>query len=354
MNLNKNITNHYILSRNRSGSTLLNNLLNNHPNILSISELNIYWLLKCDYENVNQFDTITIKKLIDDLFFVLGKKRDGFYMFMLPSKVELIETILNHKNPLDFLIICRIINSKIKATFNEKKQITTLVNKEISLNHLIDKIHHHSPKTKFVLLVRNHRANIYSSLKFNSARKNYIYEAKRWTLDLKPLIKSNIPQDLKLIIKYEDLILDTGSCLEKIQLFLGVKIIENLSSNPLAITTELLDELAKKNNVPEKEIKLFKKHHFNSFLEVDKEKINEWENQSAFNKIQLNKIDSICQEVATSLGYPCLNKKVSFSLIDKYFIILAIIDNYVATRYITMPIRYKRILAKINFFKFFN
>ena len=77
----KEIQQHYILSRNRSGSTLLNNLLNNHPNIISISELNVYWLLQRDYKNIKNFSSTIIVKLIEDLFFVLEKKGQEYYKY---------------------------------------------------------------------------------------------------------------------------------------------------------------------------------------------------------------------------------------------------------------------------------
>jgi hypothetical protein len=84
---------YYILSRNRSGSTLLVNLLNNHPSLLCISELNVYWLLKSSYEKTILFDEQTITQLVDDLFFALEKKSHLYFEFMLPSKIDLIQSI---------------------------------------------------------------------------------------------------------------------------------------------------------------------------------------------------------------------------------------------------------------------
>jgi hypothetical protein len=345
---------HYILSRNRSGSTLLNNLLNNHINIKSITELNAYWLLKTDYNNRTTFDSRTIEKLIDDLFFVLSKKGHDYFIYMLPSKAQLLELITKQIESLTFLKICDIINSEIKATLNKKNKITTLVHKEINFNHLVNEIHLDSPKSKFIFLVRNHRANIYSALKFNSARKNYIYEAKRWSLDFDPLLNSVIPENQKLIVRYEDLIINTEKCLKKILLFLGVELTNTLNDISHQLSKQSLYEEAKKSKITEEEIELFIKHHLGSFSPVNQNKINEWDDSNAFNQSQLDKIDYICRNVATRIGYECSDKNISLSFSDRYYIFLAIIDNYVVTRYLSIPIKYKRMLAKLNYFKFFN
>lgn len=353
---------YYILSRNRSGSTLLVNLLNNHPSLLCISELNVYWLLKSSYEKTILFDEQTITQLVDDLFFALEKKSHLYFEFMLPSKIDLIQSILRYKGDLDFSMLCRIINLQIKSPYNKKQELVfdkkegveAIIKKEINFNHLIDKIYLESPETKFILLVRNHRANIYSSLKFGSARNNYIYEAKRWFLEMRPLLNPSIPNDRKLIIKYKDLINNTENCIEKIEQFLEIEPIKKLTPVSIQIDKNLLYEQLKEYGLSEEQTNTFIKHHYGSFSQINQNKINEWEYKRAFDKKQLNKIDYLCKDVAIPLGFKCSTKKVSFSIKDRFYILLAIIDYYVVTTYLTMPVKYKRVLAKLNYFKFFN
>lgn len=345
----------YILSRNRSGSTLLSNLLNNHPNLLCIPELNIYWHLRKSYKNIIHFDNKTILKFIDDLFFIYKKQGHRYTKFMLPSKEELIDILNQYNNTLDFSSICKIINLHTTTNYNHNKtNIKSIIKKEINLNHLFKKIYNNNPKTKFIILVRNHRANIYSSLKFNSARKNYIYEAKRYALELSPLIDPSIPEDKKLIIKYKELINETDNCLKKIQLFLDIDIINNLSLKNNPLPHKLLMDKAKEYGLPQKELSYFIKYHYGSFSKIDKTKIKEWKYKEAFDKVQLKKIDYICKDVAIPLGFKCSTKHVSFSLSDRYYIMMAIIDYHVLKYYSSLTISLKRILEKLNFFNLYE
>jgi hypothetical protein len=350
----KEIQQHYILSRNRSGSTLLNNLLNNHPNIINISELNVYWLLQRDYKNIKNFNSAIIIKLIEDLFFVLEKKGQEYYKYMLPSKEILINSLNNSNRKLDFLTICNIINLQIKATLNEKEEVTHIINKEINFNHLIDEMYHEFPNAKFILLIRNHRANIYSCLKFNSARGNYIYEAKRWFLEMKPFLTTKVPEKNKLILTYEQLILQPDETLKSVQKFLEIDNILELNRFINQISKEDIIKEAEKLSVPKEEIDSFIKNHYGSFSAIDPKKIDEWKYKKAFSENEIAKIDYICKKIALPLGFECSTKKVNFSLKERYYLLLAQVDYLVVSTYITMPIKYKRILSKINYFKFFN
>lgn len=352
----KEIQQHYILSRNRSGSTLLNNFLNNHPNIKSISELNAYWLLKTNYSNQTIFDSTTIRNLIDDLFFLLSKKGHNYFTYMLPSKNQLVELILRQNESLNFLKICEIIDSQIKITLrpDEKNFVTTIIHKEINFNHLIDDIYNDFPNSKFILLVRNHRANVYSCLKFNSARGNYIYESKRWYLDMKPFVTTKIPEKNKLTLTYEQLILQPDETLKTVQKFLEIAdILELTKFNNQISKDDLLIE-AKKLSISEEEMESFIKNHYRSFSAIDPKKIDEWRYKEAFTETEIDKIDYICKDVAVPLGFECSRNKVQFSLKDRYYLIMAQIDHMVVSYYITIPIKYKHILAKLNFFNFFN
>lgn len=344
---------HYILSRNRSGSTLLVNLLNNHPDLSCISELNSYWLLRTDYLKIKDFNEEVISQLITDLFFSLDKKGHEFTKYMLPNKEKLKSILLKHK-PLNFQDVCRIINLQVKTSTQNKENVNKIIKKDINFNHLIDKIYKESPQTKFIILARNHRANIYSSLKFNAVKNNCIYEAKRWELEMKPLIKNSVPSKQKLIVKYKDLINNTEDTLKKIQLFLEIPLKNELAKPTREFTKKMIYDEAKKNSIDNDNVNSFIKNHFGSFSRIDPTKINEWENKQFFSKLELKKIDYICKDVAIPLGFKCSTKKVSFSTLEHYYIFLANIHYYITSRYITMPIAYKRCLEKFNIFNFFN
>ena len=173
-------------------------------------------------------------------------------------------------------------------------------------------------------------------------------------LETRPLINPNLSLDRLLFIHYSDLINKTEECLEHIQLFLDVPIDNELLQKQKILKKNDVLYFAKKNDIDIDLANIFINNHFGSVSNIDSNKSDEWHQKSKFTKNQIDKIDFICKSVAIPLGFDCTNKKVSLSLYDRLYILLAHLDYFVATKYLSIPIRYKRILDKLNIFNFYS
>jgi hypothetical protein len=351
MSFKKNLQNikiNYILSKNRSGSTLLCKLLNYHPNIITISEENIYWLLKKDYKNIKQFSTEVINKMIDDIYF-LSEISGRYSIFSLISAEELKKEIIEHSQKVkNFRDFCNLVYSiSFAHIYPEKKtSFFNLVHKELQFNHLINKIYDDSPGAKFIILSRDPRAVAFSSIKTNMGNKNAVYQAKKWVLEMNPLITPALPEKNIFYLQFEQLVNDYEKTMEKLYTFLEVDFNDNCDDK--ISEKKLISELKKDTKIPEKILRLIEQRHLSTLSEINKEKIQEWETSSFFSEKEVKKIGKICRATSKKIGYEFDENDVSLSLFDYVQMLNAKIDYFVAKKYILLSVFYKRILRKIN------
>jgi len=332
----------------------LNNLINNHPNLISIPEENVYWLLKKEYGHIRQFSEQQLHLFLDDLYFLLTKSEHKFSEYIFPKKEELYNIIINEKVNLSFLNVSKLIYlNTIYALSKDRSSISQIVNKEIQFNHLIPVIKKELSLSKFIVLIRDPRANIYSSLRTQPNRKNLVYHAKKWVLENTPLIFHQENENT-LFIKYEELVANPEHILSKIFNFLGVEPKPAGIQNTSFASDSTIQEFFKNLSISKAKTDLFNKYHFGSVSKIDSEKTTEWKTKKVFSESELRKIEFICSDLANQFGYEMPFKKVRLSITDYFHIFLAKLDYYVACKYILMPVKLKKLLRSINFLNFYQ
>jgi hypothetical protein len=118
------------------------------------------------------------------------------------------------------------------------------------------------------------------------------------------------------------------------------------------IKNELIDKINEYSIDSKSARKTLEKRHLNSFSTINIKKINEWKKH--FNEEEVEKVDFICKPITEKFGYECSSKKVTLTIKDKYYILLAKFDYFISCKYLLLPIKYKRILRAINIFKFYR
>lgn len=342
----------YILSKNRSGSTLLNYILNKNPHVISISEENIYWLLKKDYGHYTYFNDSILKRYLNDLFFLV-KNSDKFSAFFSCNKDILFEAIKKYSGNLNYKALSKIVYFHAYFGYKDVSLTTQIINKELQFNPLINELYQDNRKTKFIILTRDPRSVIYSSLKSEMGRSSYVYQAEKWHIEMKPLVFCKVPASQLLYVKYEDLVSDTLNTLKKICSFLKIELVSSMVENESS-SENLINQLKNIANITPEILNLINNRHLSTFSAIDVKKINEWETNNAFTKQQRIKIDFICKEVAEKLGYTCLSEKTSLNLYDKIQQWLSRFDHFIAINYLLLPVKSKRILRNVNVFKFYR
>lgn len=345
----------YILSKNRSGSTLLSNLLNTHPQVISISEENIYWKLKKDYGHYTSFTTAEYEQFLNDLFFLFKKPRN-FSRYLFPSKKILLKKLTALNKDMDYESVCKYIYSQALTVNDNGQNIKQIINKEIHFSHLVEDILKNDSSVKIIYLTRNYPGNIYAVTKNKMAGKaNYVYQAKKWDLEMSRLIEFLDHKEHVLHIKYRDLIKDTENTLKKIYAFLGLPYDPSYHQKYQGLKNkEVIHILEKNHELPPETLRLLSDRHKSTLSSINTQKVEEWKTQNVYSKKQLALIDYICKDTAEKLGYEYNDKKVSLSLTHRYYLFLAWLGDFVSRKYLLLPVQTKRFLRRINFFNVFN
>ena len=214
---------HFIITFGRSGSTLVQSMFNQHPNILATLEQPFFLV------NYRYFHKKTNWKDADILLFVENiwlRKKEMAYLWKIDEQVLIQQLqILRSHGKLTYRNACKLVYMN-HYQFNDKTKI--IIDKNpIYLAH-IDKILEVFPKTKMVLLLRDYRG-FYASIKayqFKAFRSNYAYLLS-WKIGASRLIQQFKTLDFH-IIKYEDLVNQTEKQLQDLCAFLSVDYVSSM------------------------------------------------------------------------------------------------------------------------------
>jgi Sulfotransferase family len=264
-----------IIGRGRSGTTVLSKILNSHSSISIPGEFFFIINLFNKYSK-KVINLQTINKYVDDVFSEQRFQNKDF------SKVELKEYLLK-KSPISFKDLC--LNTYENLTLQQgKENIKLFGDKNPHFALFLPKILKIFDNVKFIFIVRDYRDNIlsYKNVKFDM---NNLYSlAYRWTYFNRKIIKyQKLFPDKFLLLKYEDLLTNSKFEMNRVCSFLNIE-----------FESKMLDFYKNKSED-------LSTWHINLNSKLNTDNINKWAN--VLESKQLQKIDFICNNVASFLGY---------------------------------------------------
>ncbi len=207
----------FILGRERSGTTLLCNLLNNHPEVFIPPESAFISFLADKYADQKN---ISAKAFVNDLY------KEPYFALWQVDKKELLNKLENTSRA-DFTSFCKIV---LQAKTNKNPACNGDKNPTHSVfAWQLQKIF---PEAKFIWLIRDYRAQVNSMLKVNFEQKNCTSLSIRWKSYNQEIYKiyKNNPENVCLI-RYEDLVTEPSKKLKEISAFLGIEFLDDLTIN---------------------------------------------------------------------------------------------------------------------------
>lgn len=288
----------FILSTERSGSTLLSAMLNMHTEILSIVEEPFTYDLYLKYKGIKKWNVNTIESFCDDFYLFSGK----YLHVQFGEKKDLIHSLTQNVQNLTALNAIKLSCLNFHPS-KQKDKITSIVDKQLHFHLHLNEIVKLYPKSKFIVLVRDPRDNTYLKQKFflNRNKKKDIYIiAKSWDFIFGKIYKTlqKIESQRTLIIKYEDLVSSPEYILKKICNFLDLEY-ESSMLDFHKKTSEKLNEYIDKADEKTKED--YKTSAKSITQKVNTDKVNIWKN--VLTKKQSNLIWSICWKTAKKYNY---------------------------------------------------
>ncbi len=214
----------FIVGMARSGTSLLQSILNNHPNIVIPRETGFFYLLEM-YQKKNKVVSFS-KEEIELFWNWYSKERRFTYLNLnkneVKNNIDKINDSKNFKNVFDGVMnTCLEVNNKVK--WGEKTP-----GHELYLN----KIFEFYPKAKIIFMIRDPRA-VYSSLKNVPWNKQFISVfVKRWNRSVKKFKEYKL-DDRILLLTYEELVNNVDHNIFEICKFIGEEFDNKMLKNRL-------------------------------------------------------------------------------------------------------------------------
>ena len=320
----------FIVGRGRSGTTLLQNIIDSNENAVLARESKIIIHLKNKYFGVEKFDEQTIDELIADLY------KDNFFNFFWEVDQEKLTKELKSypTNQLTFSIVCKIIYLHYTSFFN-KKSIKIIGDKNPAYAVFIPELLEVFPDAKFIHLVRDYRDNVVSNSKA-FGEKSFGYLAYGWLVFNKKIEEANYKYPNKFYtLRYEDLV---SSPKEK-----AIEICDFLN---LDFSNEMLSFASKINDLP---ITL-PKNHLNLLKPINTSQVGKYKNE--LNDNQLGLIDFICGDFAKKYNYYPTTKKNKFHFKLKllYYQLRYKQFKFIIKSYYQLPFQIRDLVRAISIF----
>ncbi len=285
--------NFYIMAIGRSGTTLLANILDAHPNIVVPPETFFVLHLERKYKSVTNWNDKTIRQFIDDVYV----DRPFRLMWKVPRNV-VEESFLQQPRVANFNEACNRIRESYRASF-KTKNIELIGDKHPIYSNFCKRMMRVNPDAKLIHMVRDPRGTGSGQLNtFN--RKDALAVGYLWSRYNKNLaaLKEIYPEKYYLL-KYEDLVLKPEETVKSLCKFLEIEFRE-----------EMMDYRKTTVKRFENYTEAITKKHESLMKPIDAKMVEGWKNKLTAKQIE--RLEYATFEVASKLGYNFEKPKVDF------------------------------------------
>ncbi|QAA82134.1 sulfotransferase [Aequorivita sp. H23M31] len=291
--------NFYVMALGRSGTTLLANILDAHPNIVVPPESFFVLHLERKYGFKTTWDEKTVKNFIDDVYV----DRPFRLMWKVPRKV-VEASFLQEPVIKNFNEACNRIRVSYNASFTTKN-IELIGDKHPIYSNFCERMMRINPEAKLIHMVRDPRGA--GSGQINTfKRKDALAVGYLWSRYNKNLLNLKIqyPNNYYLL-KYEDLVLHPKETVKSLCRFLEIEFDEKMMEYRKGMVKRF-DDYAE----------AITKKHESLMKPIDVKMIEGW--KTKLTAKQIDHIEFATHDVASQLGYHFNKPEVASSAKMKY------------------------------------
>ncbi len=279
----KNIPITFLVSRGRSGSTLIQSILDAHPNICAPLESKFVLHLRTKYEKIDNWNENVINQFIKDLY---TNRKFRLFWNITPKELR---SKMNDYEINQFSDACKVVYL-CHHSFFKKDEIKLIVDKNPLHSRFSDILLNIFPEAKFLHLIRDPRAVTYSHIKSLKQRNasNLAYE---WRLLNERIEQVKLKYShLFHTFKYEDFTLNPEKEARNIFSFIN-----------LPFFPEILDANKTLNKNYKSSTYLSLPQHKSITTPINNNKNKAWEDNLKNDEINL--INIICEKQLKKYGY---------------------------------------------------
>jgi len=282
---------HHIIGIGRSGTTLLQSLLNAHPDIWAGPEDYFIPFFYRQWKNKTTFTATDLKYM--EAFHKAFEKLQPYVGFTFDTAAFL------QSKPEDFNGIIKNTYDSFVDELNPEKKATLYVNKNPLHSLYLNELEELNPESKFIWMMRDYRANVFSRIQSVHLKSSNVYfNAVRWVYFYK---KINHFQDINpnkvMILRYEDLVESPEKHSEKVLAFLNADIHQDLPSLLLPYQKKYKTEVASNYQGIER----MEKRFGDLAQPIHTDTIDKWKNGLSEHQIRIAEV--ICGKLGSEQGY---------------------------------------------------
>ncbi|MGP8216283.1 MAG: sulfotransferase family protein [Bacteroidia bacterium] len=289
----------FVIGKERSGTTLLQVMLNAHSNIVAPPESRFIMLLYLKYGSKTNWKEKDVKAFCDDLF-----EEDFFRKFWKIDKDKLYASLIGAKEKLTYPLLCKLVFFNYAPP---AKDVKMLIDKNPLYYYFLPETGRIFPGARYIHIVRDYRANIISHKRISWILNLNTYDmAYRW-LKVNELIeeaKSKAPEQW-ITLKYEALVTDTEKVMKQVCSFLNIPYEEEMIKSH---NTKIFQSFNQYH-----EEKGGMKFQENLFRPISTSFIDEWKEKMTGDDLAI--AESIAGQFAEkTYGYRLYSKKENFHI----------------------------------------
>jgi hypothetical protein len=286
----------FVLAKGRSGTTLLQTILDAHPNTVAPLESRFVVHFKSKYGCVKKWTISKKNAFLKEVF-----TEQKISLFWEINKEMAIKKVHDLPENTSYGEVCKQIYLSV-ISFFEKETTKVIIDKNPIYALLIPLILEVYPNAKFIHCVRDYRACVNSTKKLQPFKKVKMvgYE---WLLSNKiEAYKLKFP-DKFITLRYEDLLVSSEETLQNICYFLDLPYHANML-NYYNKTEHAVEEYIKKSKTAEiKKLRTIGANsvHKNLSQPLDTSLIYNWKKMLTSKEIK--ELDTICSSYGSTYGY---------------------------------------------------
>lgn len=275
----------FIVGRGRSGTTLLQTMLDSNPSVAVPIESKLIIHLKQKYFPIKSWNNSLVEQFLNDLYTDVY-----FAKYWKLDRTALRNFIqrFSHEQ-LSFPFLCKLIYLSYASPF-PKDKVLFIGDKNPDYAIFIPDLHEVFPDAKFIHLVRDPRDNVASFKKTFPKNSNINTLTRGWVICNEEIEKQKASVDL-LRIRYEDLVSMPEDSLHKVCSFLGIefesgmiKYSDKLKGTSNKILNEVMSEV-----------------HPNLLKPVSTDQVNKWKEILTDKEVDI--IENLAGTMPLTLGY---------------------------------------------------
>jgi len=296
---------HFILCTERTGSSLLANMLNMHPELIVPSEEPFALYFRKKYQHKTHWTEAEVIHFVDVFFALFERNVHLFY----EDKNRFLASLLSHRSHLNYERLIKLCYLHFYAeAIKPKEEVKIILDKQMKYVFHQKELFQLFPNAKFIVWTRDVTTNIVAkqgrSIDFF---QHPFYLANIWELTYKTCL--TLPKASHIIVHFEDLLNNPTETLKTLNAYLGLNYVEAQKNHAGSFQRLIEHRKAKLSSTFVENIKNF---HSGLLGNIDKRKLEQGK-QSLPKEIQ-DLVRNKTNATRMALGYAQENNTERFSI----------------------------------------